>query len=112
MEDLDKIPVTAITGFLGAGKTTMLNRFISENPKKKFAIIENEFGEISLGTELIINIDNPRKMILQSVRNSYLLDGGDFWEIGEERMNRMVMIGREMDYNDIREALNSLIGRD
>ncbi len=58
MNDTDKIPVTIITGFLGAGKTTLLNRFIREYPKKKFAIIENEFGEISLDSELIIGIDN------------------------------------------------------
>ena len=58
MNLINKIPVTIITGFLGAGKTTLLNRLISEYPAKKFAIIENEFGEISLDTDIIINIDN------------------------------------------------------
>ena len=42
------VPVTIITGFLGAGKTTLLNHIISQNPKTKFAIIENEFGEIDI----------------------------------------------------------------
>ena len=58
MSESVKIPVTIITGFLGSGKTTLLNRFIREYPEKKFAIIENEFGEISLDSELIIGIDN------------------------------------------------------
>ena len=58
MEDQAKIPVTVITGFLGAGKTTLLNHLIVEHPDKKFAIIENEFGEISFDNELIINVDN------------------------------------------------------
>lgn len=49
------VPVTIITGFLGAGKTTLLNHIISQNPKTKFAIIENEFGEINIDSALVIN---------------------------------------------------------
>jgi hypothetical protein len=37
-----KIPVTVITGFLGSGKTTLVNRILSGNHGKKIAIIENE----------------------------------------------------------------------
>lgn len=51
----NKIPVTIITGFLGAGKTTLLNRLIAEHPEKKFAIIENEFGDIPIDQELVVN---------------------------------------------------------
>jgi G3E family GTPase len=47
------IPVTIITGFLGSGKTTLLNRLISEHPQIKFAVIENEFGEIGIDNELV-----------------------------------------------------------
>jgi len=54
----DKIPVGIITGFLGAGKTTLLNNLIREYPGKSFAIIENEFGEIGLDSELVLNVDN------------------------------------------------------
>lgn len=54
----DKIPVGIITGFLGAGKTTLLNNLIREYPGKRFAIIENEFGEIGLDSELVLNVDN------------------------------------------------------
>lgn len=51
---LKTIAVTIITGFLGAGKTTFLNQVIKQNPTKKFAIIENEFGEINIDSELVI----------------------------------------------------------
>lgn len=51
------IPVTIITGFLGAGKTTLINNLIKKHPEKKFAIIENEFGEIGLDGSFIIGTD-------------------------------------------------------
>lgn len=56
--DQSKIPVTIITGFLGAGKTTLLNHLIETNPQKKFAIIENEFGDIPIDQELVVNADD------------------------------------------------------
>lgn len=51
--DQERIPVTIITGFLGAGKTSLLNKLIGKHPKKKFAIIENEFGETGIDGGLI-----------------------------------------------------------
>lgn len=53
--------------------------------------------------------DNPQKMILQTVRSSYLLEDWEFWEIGEERVNRLIFIGKDIPYTDIREALESLM---
>lgn len=57
-----RIPVTVLTGFLGAGKTTLLNHLLSENHGLRFAIIENEFGDVGidekiLGTEIKEKID-------------------------------------------------------
>ena len=46
-----------LTGYLGAGKTTLLNRILSEPHGKKFAVIVNEFGEIGIDNELIVNAD-------------------------------------------------------
>jgi G3E family GTPase len=40
-----KVPVTIITGFLGAGKTTLINRILTEQHGKKLAVIENEFRD-------------------------------------------------------------------
>jgi G3E family GTPase len=53
----DRIPVTVLTGFLGAGKTTLMNRILSEKHGKRIAVIENEFGEIGIDHELVINAD-------------------------------------------------------
>ncbi len=52
-----KIPVTVLTGYLGSGKTTLLNRILSEPHGQKFAVIVNEFGEIGIDNELVVNAD-------------------------------------------------------
>jgi G3E family GTPase len=56
-ESASKIPVTVLTGYLGAGKTTLLNRILSEPHGKKFAVIVNEFGEIGIDNDLVVNAD-------------------------------------------------------
>ena len=53
----EKIPVTVLTGYLGAGKTTLLNRILSENHGKRYAVIVNEFGEIGIDNDLIVESD-------------------------------------------------------
>lgn len=57
MEDYRRIPVTIITGFLGSGKTTLINQLIKQHSNTKFAIIENEFGEIGIDGSLILGAD-------------------------------------------------------
>jgi G3E family GTPase len=51
------IPVTVLTGYLGAGKTTLLNRILTEAHGKKYAVIVNEFGEIGIDNDLIVESD-------------------------------------------------------
>ena len=51
------IPVTVITGFLGAGKTTLLNRILTEKHGQRIAVIENEFGEVGVDHQLVIQSD-------------------------------------------------------
>lgn len=58
MKSEKRIPVTILTGFLGAGKTTALNYLIKNNPTIKFAIIENEFGDIPIDNDLVVGADS------------------------------------------------------
>ena len=52
-----RVPVTVLTGFLGSGKTTLLNRLLKESHGKRIAVIENEFGEIGIDSELVIGVE-------------------------------------------------------
>ena len=52
-----QIPVTVLTGYLGSGKTTLLNRILQENHGKRYAVIVNEFGEIGIDNDLIVESD-------------------------------------------------------
>jgi G3E family GTPase len=52
-----KIPVTVLTGYLGAGKTTLLNRILSENHGRRFAVVINEFGELGVDNDLVIDAE-------------------------------------------------------
>ncbi|PKP02476.1 MAG: GTP-binding protein [Bacteroidetes bacterium HGW-Bacteroidetes-9] len=56
--DDDRLPVTILTGFLGAGKTTLLNKLIARYPDNKFAVVENEFGEIPIDNDLIVGVES------------------------------------------------------
>jgi G3E family GTPase len=52
-----QIPVTVLTGYLGAGKTTLLNRILSEPHGRRYAVIVNEFGEIGIDNDLVVDAD-------------------------------------------------------
>jgi len=50
---MHKIPVTVITGFLGAGKTTLIRHLLQNNQGRKIAVLVNEFGEVGIDGELL-----------------------------------------------------------
>ena len=58
-------PVTILTGFLGSGKTTLLKRVLSEAHGQKIAVIENEFGEENIDTEILVT-DSDEQIIQMS----------------------------------------------
>jgi G3E family GTPase len=89
-------------------------RFTGEFDLEKFSCWMEYFLYINQSTVFrvkgILNFSgNPQKMILQSVRSSYTLEDGDYWETGEERENRLVFIGEKLPYEETREALESLL---
>ena len=49
-----KVPITVVTGFLGSGKTTLVNHILTANHGKKVAVIENEFGEVGIDDALVM----------------------------------------------------------
>ncbi len=62
--DILGIPVTIVSGFLGSGKTTLINQVLAASnvPKEEIIIIENEFGETGIDHELLLH---TKEQVLQ-----------------------------------------------
>jgi G3E family GTPase len=59
------IPATILTGFLGSGKTTLLKRVLSEAHGQKIAVIENEFGEENIDSDILVS-DTQEQIVQMS----------------------------------------------
>ncbi|MFZ4776730.1 MAG: CobW family GTP-binding protein [Terrimicrobiaceae bacterium] len=53
----ERLPVTVLSGFLGSGKTTLMNHLLATMDRKRVAVIENELGEISIDHHLVLRTD-------------------------------------------------------
>ncbi len=54
------IPATILTGFLGSGKTTLLKRVLAEAHGQKIAVVENEFGEENIDSDILVSDTNEQ----------------------------------------------------
>lgn len=53
MTNLQKVPVTVVTGFLGSGKTTLISNLIKNAAGKRLAVVVNEFGDVGVDGEIL-----------------------------------------------------------
>ncbi len=82
------IPATVLTGFLGSGKSTLLRRVLTEAHGRKIAVIENEFGEENIDSEIIVS--GGTELILQMTNGCVCCTIRDdlratLWELSERR---------------------------
>jgi G3E family GTPase len=58
-----RIPVSVVTGFLGSGKTTLINRLLKKPEMNRVAVIVNEFGEIAIDNDLVEASSEQMKLL-------------------------------------------------
>lgn len=83
------IPVTVFTGFLGSGKTTLLSSLIEEERERRFAIVVNEFGEVSVDDVLL------QKALGDTFAKVFRLTQGLIAYAGDDFLATMLAIGAE-----------------
>jgi G3E family GTPase len=57
------VPLTIIGGFLGSGKTSLLNHIINNTRGKRFAVLVNDFGEINIDAKLVVSVEDEGETI-------------------------------------------------
>jgi G3E family GTPase len=86
-------PVTVITGFLGSGKTTLINRLLAEAHGRRFAVIENEYGAVDVDSELLVK--DRGEVVVQ------LTNGCVCCTVRGDLANALHALGRRRDAGEI-----------
>jgi G3E family GTPase len=92
---MNKIKATILTGFLGSGKTTLLNRLLSEAHGERIAVIVNEYGEVGIDGQLVVEtqddvIELNNGCICCTVRSD-LISAIRGLLVGERRFDRLII---------------------
>jgi G3E family GTPase len=92
----DKIPVTVISGFLGAGKTTLVNHLMSQSAHAHIGVIVNEFGEVGIDGQLIVADENPlieisNGCVCCTVRKDLSVAITELLQLGGRKLDRLII---------------------
>lgn len=93
---IGKIPVTVISGFLGAGKTTLVNHLLSQNREYRIGVVVNEFGEVGIDGQLIVSeqealIEINNGCVCCTVRADLVASVKEMLELAGHRLDRLII---------------------
>lgn len=117
----NRIPVSVLTGLLDSGKTTLLNRILSENRGRRIAVLESGWGGIGTDSELVTNADEENVemnndcicctvrgeliRILNSLVVRCRLDRA--WKQHEPSCNQIVLTGKNLNRGELEGGFRS-----
>jgi G3E family GTPase len=93
---IGKIPVTVISGFLGAGKTTLVNHLLSQNTHMRIGVVVNEFGEVGIDGQLIVAeqealIEINNGCVCCTVRADLVASVKEMLAVAGDRLDRLII---------------------